>query len=58
MFEAATVHTTTLVVSFLMFVAILAWTFSRSRNKSFEEAAQLPFDEDDDGTGRDNSAKS
>lgn len=34
------------VVSFAIFVGILVWTFSRKRRTDFEEAAQLPFDQD------------
>ena len=31
------------VLSFLLFIGILAWTWSRQRQKGFEEAAALPF---------------
>ncbi len=31
------------VVSFLLFVGILVWTWSRQRKAGFEEAAALPF---------------
>ncbi len=34
------------VVSFLLFVGILVWTWSRQRKSGFEEAAALPFKED------------
>ncbi len=39
------------VVSFLLFVGILAWTWSRQRKTGFEEAAALPF-KDTDGEQR------
>jgi cytochrome c oxidase cbb3-type subunit 4 len=39
------------VVSFLVFLAILAWAFSRGAQKGFDEAAQLPF-RDQDGAQR------
>ena len=38
------------VVSFVVFLAILAWAYSRGAQKGFEEAAQLPF-RDQDGHG-------
>ena len=31
---------------FIVFVAILGWTFARSRRGSFEQAAQIPFTDD------------
>jgi len=38
------------VVSFLVFLAIIAWAYSRGAQKGFDEAAQLPF-RDQDGAG-------
>jgi cytochrome c oxidase cbb3-type subunit 4 len=35
------------VVSFLVFLAILAWACSRGAQKGFDEAAQLPFRDQD-----------
>jgi len=34
------------VVSLLLFVALVAWTYARSRKAAFEEAAHLPFMEE------------
>ena len=34
------------VISFIVFVALIAWTWSRSRRDGFEQAAQLPFDDE------------
>jgi cytochrome c oxidase cbb3-type subunit 4 len=34
------------VFSFLMFLGIVAWAWSRKRNEAFEAAAQLPFQEE------------
>ena len=34
------------VVSFITFVGILVWAWSRRNAASFEEAAQLPFMQD------------
>ncbi|GHC91201.1 hypothetical protein GCM10007320_40000 [Pseudorhodoferax aquiterrae] len=34
------------VVSFVTFIGILVWAWSRSNKQSFDEAAQLPFDQE------------
>ena len=34
------------VVSFLTFVGIVLWAWSGKAGRAFEEAARLPFDED------------
>jgi cytochrome c oxidase cbb3-type subunit 4 len=34
------------VACFLVFMGILVWTFSRHNIRRFEEAAQLPFEQD------------
>jgi len=31
------------VLSLVLFVGIMAWTFARRRQHAFDEAAQLPF---------------
>ena len=31
------------VISFVLFIGIMAWTWSRRNRDGFEEAAQLPF---------------
>jgi cytochrome c oxidase cbb3-type subunit 4 len=35
---------------FITFIGIVLWAWSSKRKKSFDEAAHLPFDEDDDIT--------
>mgnify|MGYP006283246093 CR=1 FL=1 len=35
------------VVSFLAFLGILAWAYGRGAKRQFDEAALLPFTEDD-----------
>lgn len=35
------------VATFLVFIGIVAWAWSSSRATSFDEAAQLPFGQDD-----------
>lgn len=34
------------VVSFLVFVGIIAWAYSRKNAADFEKAANLPFEQD------------
>ena len=43
------VHIVLTVLSFLVFVGIVAWAFSRRRNRDFDEAANLPFSGHDFG---------
>ena len=40
------------VIVMVTFLAICVWAFSSKRKKAFDEAANLPF-ADDDGHGRD-----
>jgi cytochrome c oxidase cbb3-type subunit 4 len=35
------------VIMFVLFVGIVLWAFSKKRKRAFDEAARLPFDEDD-----------
>jgi cytochrome c oxidase cbb3-type subunit 4 len=41
-----TIRIVTTVVSFVLFIGILAWTFSRRRAEDFKDAANLPFEQD------------
>ncbi|MDR6855780.1 cytochrome c oxidase cbb3-type subunit 4 [Variovorax guangxiensis] len=34
------------LASFVTFIGILAWAFSRRRAKAFEDAGRLPFEQD------------
>ncbi|MGD9255699.1 MAG: cbb3-type cytochrome c oxidase subunit 3 [Chromatiales bacterium] len=34
------------LVLFLAFIGIIVWAYSRGRKKSFDEAAHLPFEDD------------
>ncbi|MBV8620862.1 MAG: CcoQ/FixQ family Cbb3-type cytochrome c oxidase assembly chaperone [Curvibacter sp.] len=34
------------LASFVTFIGIMVWAYSRSNAKSFQEAAQLPFEQD------------
>ncbi|MBG6073272.1 MULTISPECIES: cbb3-type cytochrome c oxidase subunit 3 [unclassified Polaromonas] len=44
------------VATFLVFIGIVAWAWSSRNAKGFDEAAQLPFEQDEDaqrpGTGQ------
>jgi cytochrome c oxidase cbb3-type subunit 4 len=37
------------VISFMVFMAIMAWAASGSNRQRFEEASRLPFEEGDEG---------
>ena len=39
------------VLAFAAFVAIVVWAYSGRRKAAFDEAARLPFDEEDDRSG-------
>lgn len=36
------------VVAFIAFIGIVVWAYSRRRKEAFDEAARLPFTEDED----------
>lgn len=40
-------HSVVTALSLFCFVAIMLWAFSKSARKGFDEAAQLPFSEDE-----------
>ena len=42
------------VISLVVFVGIMAWSFNRKRGRDFDAAAALPFA--DDGSGVDEAA--
>jgi cytochrome c oxidase cbb3-type subunit 4 len=44
--DITTLRIAATLASFATFVGILAWAFSRRNAKGFEEAAQLPFEQD------------
>ncbi|MES2880431.1 MAG: cbb3-type cytochrome c oxidase subunit 3 [Pseudomonadota bacterium] len=41
-----TLRTVTTVVSFIVFIGIIVWAYSRRNAADFEKAANLPFDQD------------
>ena len=42
-----TLRAIVMVVTFLVFIGIIAWAWSSRNAKSFEEAARLPFNQDE-----------
>ncbi|HEX8980093.1 MAG TPA: cbb3-type cytochrome c oxidase subunit 3 [Parasulfuritortus sp.] len=40
------------VLFFLLFIAIVWWAYHKDNRKKYEDAANLPFEEGDEGTGR------
>ena len=46
-----TIRIAVTVISFVTFIGILIWAYSGGARKDFNEAAMLPFLEDDDGPG-------
>jgi cytochrome c oxidase cbb3-type subunit 4 len=49
--------TATTVLSFLAFLGIVAWAYSRRRRSAFEEAANAPFALPDDDVSIGNGAE-
>ncbi|MDR7308486.1 cbb3-type cytochrome c oxidase subunit 3 [Rhodoferax saidenbachensis] len=41
-----TLRSLTTVVSFVVFIGIVWWAWSRKRSADFDEAANLPFEQD------------
>ena len=44
--DVNTLRSVTTVVSFLVFIGIMAWALSGRRKSDFEQAAKLPFEQD------------
>lgn len=44
--DITTLRIAATLASFATFIGILAWAFSRRRSKGFDEAANLPFEQD------------
>jgi cytochrome c oxidase cbb3-type subunit 4 len=41
-----TLRSVTTLVSFVVFIGIVWWAWSRKRSADFDQAAQLPFEQD------------
>ena len=48
--DVNTLRTAVTVLSFVAFIGIVCWAWSRSNQAAFDEAAQLPFLDDDRST--------
>ena len=45
--DVNTLRSAVTVVTFILFLGIVVWTLSKGRSAEFEEAANLPFGQDD-----------
>jgi cytochrome c oxidase cbb3-type subunit IV len=45
-FDINTLRSVATVVSFITFIGILVWAYSRRNAADFEEASKLPFEQD------------
>ena len=45
-FDVNTLRAMATVLSFIAFIGIVAWAYSRRNAADFEEAARLPFEQD------------
>ena len=50
--DAGTLGSVVTVLFFLLFIFILWWAFRRDNKQKFEDAANLPFQEDAAATGK------
>lgn len=46
-------HSIFTVILFAFFIGIVWWAYGKSRKKDFEQAAQLPFADEDQNPGND-----
>jgi cytochrome c oxidase cbb3-type subunit IV len=44
--DITTLRIAATLASFITFIGILAWAFARRNDPGFDEAAQLPFEQD------------
>ena len=45
--DVNTLRSAVTVVTFILFLGIVVWTLNKRRSAEFEEAANLPFGQDD-----------
>jgi cytochrome c oxidase cbb3-type subunit 4 len=41
-------HSFWTIIAFVVFIGIVIWAYSKNRRTEFDEAANLPFDEEDE----------
>jgi cytochrome c oxidase cbb3-type subunit 4 len=51
MMDINTLRSIVTVLAFAAFIAIVLWAYSDRSKAAFDQAALLPFDEEDDGIG-------
>lgn len=44
--DITTMRVVVTLISFAFFIGVWVWAYSRSNKKRFDEAAQLPFEQD------------
>jgi cytochrome c oxidase cbb3-type subunit 4 len=49
--DAGLIGSVVTVLFFLLFIGIVWWAYHKENRGKFEEAAKLPFEEEDDGAG-------
>lgn len=47
MFDINTIRSIFTLLLFVMFIAICIWAYSKNRKKEFEDAANIPFQNDE-----------
>ncbi len=52
--DAGLIGSVVTVLFFLLFIGIVWWAYHRGNRQRFEDAAQLPFQEEDDAGRRSN----
>ena len=55
MIDSGTASGVMTAILLVVFIGIIAWAYSGKRRRDFEEAAQLPFDDDAPGADNDDS---
>jgi cytochrome c oxidase cbb3-type subunit 4 len=45
------------VISFIIFIGILAWAYGKGSKPGFDQAAMIPFEEDDEPAGHTRGTK-
>ena len=50
--ELNTLRVVMTLVSFAVFIGIIAWALAPSNRRAFEEASMIPLSDDDDGSGQ------
>lgn len=49
--DAGTYSSIVTLVFFVLFIGIVWWAYHKNNRQKYEDAANLPFEEEDDGAG-------